>query len=302
MYASGDPRLSLKTAAKIEITAEAFSAAEYARLYETAPQIDDESGKTWLVRGQNFVIAYTVAKPGATFARKDQADEYVAFLYDREGGATIDWNGETTEVPGYSAVVIPGGDSSITLPNGGVMVRMITSRAADLCALCSNQTDYAQPHPNIPPFQEWPTPPGGWKVRHYSLDVASSPDRFGRLFRCTTFMFNFLPNPDGPKDITKLTPHYHNDFEQCSFVLRGEYMHHLRWPWTPNLRIWREDNHEQIGGPSVTIIPPLVTHTSHPIGPGLNVMLDIFCPPRVDFSERPGWVLNADEYPMPEAG
>ena len=28
-------------------------------------------------------------------------------------------------------------------------------------------------------------------------------------------------------------------------VLEGEYVHHLRWPWSTNLAEWRQDDHER---------------------------------------------------------
>jgi hypothetical protein len=74
----------------------------------------------------------------------------------------------------------------------------------------------------------------------------------------------------------------------------------MRSPWGRDMTVWREDEHYEIGAPSVTIIPPLEIHTSQSVGPELNQLIDIFAPPRVDFSLTPGKVTNADEYPMPE--
>jgi mannose-6-phosphate isomerase-like protein (cupin superfamily) len=61
---------------------------------------------------------------------------------------------------------------------------------------------------------------------------------------------------------------------------------------------WREDQHIEIGHPSLTIIPPTVIHTSRNREPN-GRLVDIFSPPRVDFSRTPGLVINAADYPMP---
>lgn len=299
MYNSNDPRASLTTA-KAGPAATEFAAADYLKFYDMEPQEKDPSGKTWLGRGQNFIIAYTEARPGAVFSRKAQVDEYVALLPDAKSSATISWQGNTETVPGYSLAFVPPGDSTVSMPEGGRLVRMFTTRSEDLAAVCINADAYAEHHPNIPPFEAWPDPKGGYRVRSYSLDVPDEPGRFGRIWRCTTFMVNVLPQERGPRDITKLSPHYHDDFEQCSLALEGSYTHHIRWPWTPNLNAWRTDDHELCGSPSVTVIPPPAIHTSRGMEAGVNQLVDIFSPPRVDFSERQGWVLNADDYPMPD--
>ncbi len=102
-----------------------------------------------------------------------------------------------------------------------------------------------------------------------------------------------------PRDETALTPHSHQDFEQASVALEGEWLHHLRVPWTANRLDWRPDSHAEVGSPSTTIIPAGVVHTSQGVaGAGMR-LLDVFGPPRVDFSLRPGVVRNADDYPMP---
>jgi hypothetical protein len=74
----------------------------------------------------------------------------------------------------------------------------------------------------------------------------------------------------------------------------------MRTPWVPDMGQWREDEHHHTVSPAVTVIPPPSIHTSEAVGDTWHQLIDIFSPPRFDFSERPGWVLNADEYPQPE--
>jgi len=301
MYATSDPRsvLAKQQSSGAAKPATAFAGAEYGRFYAEEPQIADAAGKTWLTRGQNFLVAYSETAPGAVLERRGQPDEYVLLLPERGAGAVVEANGERREVAGFSLVIVPPGDSRITLPAGGPATRIFSTASRDLAEACANAASYAEPHPNLPPFEPWPAPPDGFRIRAYALDVPPQPGRFGRIFRCTTLMVNFLDPQIGPRDITKLSPHHHDDFEQGSLALAGSYIHHLRWPWTVDLNAWREDEHAVCHAPSLTVIPPPAIHTSRGTVEGLNQLVDIFSPPRVDFSSQPGWVLNADEYPMP---
>lgn len=298
MYDKSDPRAALAPAGAAAGPRTGLVAEpQEAYVYNDPPQVDDDAGKTWLLRGHNFVLAWTEARPGAGFARAGQTDEYALLL--PETGAVIEWNGARTEVPGWSIAFVPPGDSRVTLPDGGPMTRLFTTRSADLAALSANARGYDAPRAHIPDFAPWPEPKDGWKVRSYSLDVKPQEGRFGRIFRCTTMMVNVLDPFDGPRDSTKMSPHHHDDFEQCSLALTGTFNHYLRWPWTTDMADWREDMTVKMDSPSALVIPPPVVHTTRAVGAGRNQLVDIFCPPRVDFSEKPGWVLNADDYPMP---
>lgn len=301
MYDTTDPRSQLGgTAEKEKKPATDFVGPEYGLFYDMEPQERGPEGTTWYTRGQNFIVAYSETEPGAAFSRADQPDEYMVIVAERDTEITVEANGESQDVPGYSLVIVPPGDSRVTVPSGGRIVRLFSTESQDLAARCSNADSYAEAHPNIPPFEPWPEPVGGYKIRRYSLDVPKEEGRFGRIFRCTTMMVNFLDPQEGPRDITKLSPHHHDDFEQGSLVLDGEYMHHMRWPWTVDMNQWIDDHHTRAGAPSLTVIPPPATHTSRAIAAGNNQLVDIFAPPRLDFSRQKGWVLNADEYPMPE--
>lgn len=300
MYDKSDPRASLapaKAGSMLSVTG-LVAEPQHALFYETAPQIDDASGQSWLHRGHNFLTAFSIAAPGATFAREGQVDEYCVLLPG--AGASVTWNGETVQVPGFSIAFVPPGDSTVTLPEGGEMVRLFTTRNTDLAEACGNARGYDTPRNHIPPFRQWPDPTGGWKVRSYSLNVPQQEGRFGRIFRCTTLMVNVLDPFVGPRDASKMSPHHHDDFEQGSLALSGEFTHYLRWTWTSDMADWRDDQALAMGAPSMLVIPPPVIHTTRATGPDQNSLVDIFSPPREDFSLKPGWVLNAEDYPMPD--
>lgn len=299
MYDQSDPRSTLAAVNPSHKIPTEFAGAEYAKFYETAPQESGPAGCTWYARGQNFIIAYTEAKCGGCFERKGQLDEYVILIPSAETAVEISSGTDSQKISGYSITFVPPGDSILTVRSEGSFVRLFTTRSLDIEKLCCNSGSYVKPHPNVASFQPWPEPGDGYRIRHYTLEVPKQEGRFGRIFRCTTFMVNYLDPRYGPRDVTKLSPHSHDDFEQCSLAIKGAFIHDIRWPWLANMNAWREDEHEYCKAPSAAIIPAVAQHTSRSMDQGLNQLVDIFSPPRRDFSERPGWVLNERDYPMP---
>lgn len=276
----------------------AMAGAEYVRFYELSPALESGSGKTWFARGQNFVVGYTEYAGDHRFERTAQPDEYAVLLPDSESSATAMANGERHKVGGETLLFVPPGDSSIEFGGSGRIVFLLTDKAEDLCALASNASSYSRRHPNVAPLDPWPAPSDGFHLRAYSLDVPGLNNPPYRIFRCTTFMINYT-NTRPRRDTRKMSPHQHADFEQCSLVLRGEFTHHIRWPWGTDLAQWRKDDHEYCAAPSVCVIPPPAVHTSQAMSLSDNHLIDIFAPPRHDFSSMPGWVLNAADYPAP---
>ena len=299
MYESDDPRSRMQQGSDGGARP-GFSAAEYLKFQDRGPDESAPYVNTWYGRGQNFVVGFSRAGPGAVLERSAQPDEYMLLLPERGAGARITAGAQSLEVAGFSLVVLPPGPSRIELRQQTSLLRVFSTRNDDLARRASNAAAYAEAHPHIPPFAPWPDPPGGWRIRAYDLDVPPQPGRFGRIFRCTTMMMNVLPFEAAPRDTTKLSPHHHEDFEQGSFALGGAFVHHIRWPWVANQGHWRDDDHELCPAPSLAVIPPPAIHTSAEIGTDGNQLIDIFAPPRMDFSRMPGWVLNAADYPLPD--
>lgn len=297
MYPKDDPRSTL-TSTAAPSTATAFKTAQYARFYETAPTETSGNSKTWYARGQNLVVAYTDGAAGLELVRRDQQDEYAVLLPNAGTRVQIAAGDFSETVDGPAIAFVPAGESNVRLLTDGLVVRLVTTRNEDLAELCANAGAYDTPDPNVAPFQPWPGPstPG---IHAYSLDVPDQPGRFGRLFHGSTVMVNvFKTSP--PRDTKAMSPHHHDDFEQYSLCLKGSYIHYLRWPWTTDLSNWIPEQAEFCGAPSVAVITPPATHTSRSMDPGGNLLIDIFSPPRADFASKPGWVLNAADYPRPQ--
>lgn len=275
--------------------------ASFARFHDMPPVLRAADGaEHWVTRGANFVIVISRVQPGTVLARASQPDEYMVLLPEGLGAELAAPDGRVTST-GDSLTIVPPGDSSVVCAGAGYVYRVFSNLATDLLTLADNADAYAAGAPDVAPLVAWPAPPDGWRLRHYALaDYIRAPD-ISRVFRSTNLMLNIFVRQTKPRNTSAMSPHFHDDFEQASISLAGTYVHHMRYPWGADLGEWRADDHGQVGSPAVVVIPPKVIHTTQSLGPDPTRLVDVFAPPRVDFSIKPGMVCNAIEYPLPPA-
>ncbi|PZS32278.1 MAG: hypothetical protein DLM58_10120 [Pseudonocardiales bacterium] len=300
MYDATDPRATL--AASAMPTGARPREPQFFEFGSTPPVMTSPMGsETWLVRTQNLIVAYTHAHPGEVLSRRHDHDEYLMLLSAQDAQVTISGTGWERHLDGEQLAIVPPGDSDITVRGvATAVVRVFSSRNAGLARRCVNHDRYETPDNNVAEFHVWPGPRAGGVVHDYALaTVPPAANRLGRIYRASIAMVNVFYPEAGPRDPAKMSPHHHDDFEQLSLQLAGDYVHHVRTPWGVDLGGWRADVHQFCTSPSVAIFPPPLVHTSQAIGAGLHRLVDVFGPPRLDFSDQPGWVLNSDDYPRP---
>jgi hypothetical protein len=271
-----------------------------------APQVVSDNGRarTWIVRGGNFAICVSDVEAGAVLARSDNPEEYMVILPPRSASVAIVAGGEQIEAKPDSMTIVPPGASQITAHSPGKIVQIFSKAATDIMALAANSSVYADGAPELAPVDLWPEPNGGYRLRHYPLAQYLDPDGERiqpRCFRSTNMMVNLFGSFFTRRETNSLSPHWHDDFEQASLCFDGRWVHHIRYNWGADLADWIPDDHSEIDTPSVIIIPAWAIHTSRDVGNDgpESSLFDIFCPPRLDFASKPGFVLNEADYPLP---
>lgn len=263
-----------------------------------APQHTDALGNpSWILRTLHFVVAVTAVRKEAVLACADNPDEYMVVVPSGLR-AEVHAGSEQSTSDGETLFIVPPGPSRVQLHGAGLAVRVFSHRAAEICALASNQAEYAGGVADVAPAQDWPTPDDGFRLRTYELARYSGAANIARVFRSTNLMLNVMDVYQDARDARALKPHSHADCEQVTLCMAGPFVHHLRAPWGPDSLQWHSDQHLQIGSPSALVIPPRLIHTTQAMARGCW-LIDVFGPPRRDFSEIPGMVRNADDYPMP---
>lgn len=268
------------------------------RFGQGTPEKEESRIKTWISRGSNFIIGYSIVETGAQITRgSNQRDEYMVFVLEGSVGIRLSEPDDEQFLDAGMLAIVPPGQSEINVIEPGRLIVIYSSRAKDIAALASNAQDFIETSRSlVAPLRDLSVPKGGYYLRVYDVESHSKEDSRMRVFRSMDLMVNIMKPRPAPRDTTMLSPHSHSDFEQGSLVLKGCWVHHLRHPWGSDYAQWREDEHIEVDGPSLLVIPPRVIHTSMNTSPGESWLIDVFAPPREDFCRRPGLVCNLSDY------
>lgn len=272
--------------------------ASFGELGVGAPQrIEADGTSSWIMRGANFIVMASRVAKGSIIAQDDIVDESMLLLAP---AVPIDImaGGERAEISDEAVVILPPGSARIAAQGDGLIIRVFSSAVTAFAALAGNADAYAGGAPDVVPLDYWPKPVGGFGLRVYRLADHSADVGFGRLFRSTNLMVNIFHPSTAARDLARLSPHEHADFEQGSLTMGGDFVHYLRTPWSPDRSHWRADREIACSGCSLLVIPPRMIHTTSWSTTGAR-LIDIFGPPRDDFSLKP-WVRNAADYPLPD--
>jgi hypothetical protein len=273
--------------------------------HDTRPQQEGPHFRTWITRGGNFAVCVSEVEPGAVLERANEPEESMVLLPPDGVSVSIEAGGRKIEACSDSLTILPPGPSRITARSKGIVARIVSKASADLISLSSNNATYADGAPELAPPDLWPEPYDGYRLRHYKLADYAKPngERIQpRVFRSTNMLVNIFVHYRTRRDTTALSPHWHDDFEQASLTLNGRWIHHMRYNWGSDISKWWPDDHGEMATPSIIIIPARAIHTSRDVGADgpESSLYDIFCPPRLDFASKKGFVINEAEYPLPE--
>ncbi|MBN3726706.1 hypothetical protein [Burkholderia sp. Ac-20379] len=265
--------------------------------FDTTEHVDAQGCPFWVLRTAHFGLVMTRIEGHALFDVRHVEEAMVVAPASLR--VTIAAGGERLDSRGDTLFILPPGAGTIEAQGSGHLARIVG--AQDLAAFdhAINAGDYIRAASGVRAFEAWPAPRDGYRLRRYALDAYADPTLPGRAFRCTNLMVNITDVYPGKRDSRKLKPHSHDDFEQITLTYAGRFAHHLRTPWGADSTRWQPDEHLEVGSPAALALPAGLVHTSQALEAGCW-LVDIFGPPRLDFSLMPGFVRNDGEYPLPE--
>jgi len=252
--------------------------------------------RRWPARAQNFGVEWVEADEEGAEVRYGSAHETMVLVFSQAALVTQGDAAPVEAAPRSVCIVAPG-QAVVRMTAGGICV-VLASQRDDLDLSRSLNADLFRQHD---PRIKAATPAFGRvgdaaPVQVIAIDAFAAPAGNPRLkmLQSNTLSINWV-DYDGPRDRRALSPHSHADLEQGSLAVAGRFVHHLRQRWGKDADAWRDDQHLEVGSPSLMVVPANLIHTSEGVGEGHHLLIDVFSPPRRDFIAK-GWVHNAGDY------